>query len=131
MNVQEDMQNHKIQVDCELPNSSLYTFTGNLVLDDKTIPLSPNQVLLRGCMLRNTSSVLGVVIFTGHETKVRLQLLLTLVCSTHQYCVHDKQACVAAFTHMLHALSSSACLSKRRARHDCLEGFFDCLHIHK
>ena len=58
-------------MDCELPNSSLYTFTGNLLLDGKTLPLSPNQVLLRGCMLRNTDYVLGVVMFTGHETKVR------------------------------------------------------------
>lgn len=68
--MQAEIQKLKIQVNCELPNSSLYTFTGNLLLNGKTIPLSPNQVLLRGCMLRNTDSVLGLVIFTGHETKV-------------------------------------------------------------
>ena len=28
------------------------------------------QVLLRGCMLRNTDHVYGIVIFTGHESKV-------------------------------------------------------------
>jgi hypothetical protein len=27
-------------------------------------------VLLRGCMLRNTEHVYGIVIFTGHENKV-------------------------------------------------------------
>ena len=31
-------------MECEQPNSSLYTFTGNLLLHGKTIPLGPNQV---------------------------------------------------------------------------------------
>jgi len=70
---QADVSSRKMQVECELPNSSLYTFTGNLMLDGRTLPLSPNQVLLRGCMLRNTGCVLGVAIFTGHETKVLLK----------------------------------------------------------
>ena len=68
----------RIQVNCELPNSSLYTFTGNLLLDGRTLPLSPNQVLLRGCMLRNTEHVLGIAIFTGHETKVCSRCAVTL-----------------------------------------------------
>lgn len=35
------------EVQCEQPNNSLYTFTGNLIVDKQTIPLSPNQLLLR------------------------------------------------------------------------------------
>ena len=35
----------KAQVDCEQPNNSLYTFTGNLVMHGETLQLSPNQVL--------------------------------------------------------------------------------------
>lgn len=34
------------------------------------MPLGPDQILLRGAMLRNTSWVFGVVIYTGHETKL-------------------------------------------------------------
>ena len=34
------------------------------------IPLSPEQMLLRGATLRNTQWINGVVIFTGHETKL-------------------------------------------------------------
>lgn len=34
-------------VECEQPNNSLYTFTGNLVIGKQTIPISPNQMLLR------------------------------------------------------------------------------------
>ncbi|KAB2084557.1 hypothetical protein ES319_A05G341400v1 [Gossypium barbadense] len=37
----------KGEVQCEQPNNSLYTFTGNLVMDNQTMPLSPNQILLR------------------------------------------------------------------------------------
>ncbi|CAN6318510.1 unnamed protein product [Urochloa humidicola] len=62
----------KGEVQCEQPNNSLYTFTGNLIVDKQTIPLSPNQLLLRGCSLRNTEYIVGAVIFTGHETKVMM-----------------------------------------------------------
>ncbi|KAF2913552.1 phospholipid-transporting ATPase 3 isoform X1 [Oryza sativa Japonica Group] len=62
----------KGEIQCEQPNNSLYTFTGNLIVDKQTMPLSPNQVLLRGCSLRNTEYIVGVVIFTGHETKVMM-----------------------------------------------------------
>lgn len=36
----------------------------------RTLPLGPDQLLLRGAMLRNTSWVFGIVIYTGHETKL-------------------------------------------------------------
>ncbi|KAK9046616.1 hypothetical protein V6N11_052501 [Hibiscus sabdariffa] len=60
------------EVQCEQPNNSLYTFTGNLAIDNQTLPLSPNQILLRGCSLKNTDFIVGSVIFTGHETKVMM-----------------------------------------------------------
>lgn len=60
----------------EQPNSSLYTFEGTLEMVDnasgqtKKIPLNPEQMLLRGATLRNTPWIHGIVIFTGHETKL-------------------------------------------------------------
>ncbi|GAB2293363.1 Probable phospholipid-transporting ATPase 4 [Dionaea muscipula] len=57
-------------IKCEDPNSSLYTFVGNLEYDRKIYPLDPSQILLRDSKLRNTAYVYGVVIFTGHDTKV-------------------------------------------------------------
>lgn len=36
----------------------------------RSVPLGPDQVLLRGAMLRNTRWVFGVVIYTGHDTKL-------------------------------------------------------------
>lgn len=54
----------------EQPNSSLYTYEGTLKLNGKNIPLSPEQMILRGATLRNTGWIFGLVIFTGHETKL-------------------------------------------------------------
>ncbi|KAK9090578.1 hypothetical protein Sjap_023755 [Stephania japonica] len=45
----------KGEVQCEQPNNSLYTFTGNLLIENQTLPLSPNQILLR--VMMNTMNV--------------------------------------------------------------------------
>ncbi|XP_074309802.1 phospholipid-transporting ATPase 3-like [Silene latifolia] len=65
----------KGEVECEQANNSLYTFTGNLIFQKQTLPLSPNQLLLRGCSLRNTQYIVGAVIYTGHETKVMMNTM--------------------------------------------------------
>jgi len=59
-------------IECEHPNNSLYTFTGNLEIAKQTIPITPSQILLRGCSLRNTDAIVGAVVFSGHETKVMM-----------------------------------------------------------
>ncbi|CAJ1955462.1 unnamed protein product [Sphenostylis stenocarpa] len=55
---------------CEDPNPSLYTFVGNFEYENQVYPLDPSQILLRDSKLRNTDHVYGVVIFTGHDSKV-------------------------------------------------------------
>ncbi|XP_012547215.1 probable phospholipid-transporting ATPase IA isoform X1 [Bombyx mori] len=58
-------------VQCEPPNRHLYEFNGLLKeANVKTLPLGLDQMLLRGAMLRNTAWVHGVVVYTGHETKL-------------------------------------------------------------
>ncbi|XP_020583665.1 probable phospholipid-transporting ATPase 4 [Phalaenopsis equestris] len=57
-------------IKCEDPNPSLYTFVGNFEYERQIYALDPNQILLRDSKLRNTSFIYGVVIFTGHDTKV-------------------------------------------------------------
>ncbi|KAF1854351.1 hypothetical protein Lal_00045115 [Lupinus albus] len=56
------------------PNSSLYTYEATLTMQtgggEKEFALNPEQLLLRGATLRNTPWVHGVVVFTGHETKL-------------------------------------------------------------
>ncbi|KAK9131235.1 hypothetical protein Sjap_011722 [Stephania japonica] len=55
---------------CEDPNPNLYTFVGNLEYVHQVYALDPGQILLRDSKLRNTTYVYGVVIFTGHDSKV-------------------------------------------------------------
>ncbi|OLL23966.1 putative phospholipid-transporting ATPase [Neolecta irregularis DAH-3] len=62
------------KVRSEHPNNSLYTYEATLTLDigggQKEIPLNPDQLLLRGATLRNTAWIYGIVVFTGHESKL-------------------------------------------------------------
>ncbi|PGG99918.1 hypothetical protein AJ80_09273 [Polytolypa hystricis UAMH7299] len=62
------------RVKSEQPNSSLYTYEATLTMQagggEKELPLVPDQLLLRGATLRNTPWVHGIVVFTGHETKL-------------------------------------------------------------
>ncbi|XP_048228704.1 putative phospholipid-transporting ATPase 9 [Ricinus communis] len=60
----------KATVKCEDPNANLYAFIGTLDFEENQYPLSPQQLLLRDSKLRNTDYVFGVVVFTGHDTKV-------------------------------------------------------------
>ncbi|XP_042474328.1 probable phospholipid-transporting ATPase 4 isoform X1 [Zingiber officinale] len=55
---------------CEDPNPNLYTFVGNFEYKQQVCALDPSQILLRDSKLRNTTYVYGVVIFTGHDSKV-------------------------------------------------------------
>ncbi|KAG6141510.1 aminophospholipid translocase [Claviceps purpurea] len=62
------------RVKSEQPNSSLYTYEATLTMQagggEKELALNPEQLLLRGATLRNTPWIHGVVVFTGHETKL-------------------------------------------------------------
>ncbi|XP_072958712.1 putative phospholipid-transporting ATPase 9 isoform X1 [Typha angustifolia] len=67
---ESNFQNFKAIVKCEDPNANLYSFVGTIEIDDQEYPLSPQQLLLRDSKLRNTDHIYGIVIFTGHDTKV-------------------------------------------------------------
>ncbi|XP_041931099.1 phospholipid-transporting ATPase IA isoform X5 [Alosa sapidissima] len=59
------------RMECESPNRHLYEFVGNIRLHGhSTVPLGPDQILLRGAQLRNTQWVHGIVVYTGHDTKL-------------------------------------------------------------
>ncbi|KAI0966549.1 hypothetical protein F4678DRAFT_289222 [Xylaria arbuscula] len=56
----------------EDPNPDLYHFDGRVAVNGKTFPLTSNQVIYRGSTIRNTSCVIGIVINTGEECKIRM-----------------------------------------------------------
>ncbi|XP_048881278.1 phospholipid-transporting ATPase ID isoform X1 [Brienomyrus brachyistius] len=58
------------EVICEPPNNKLDRFCGTLYWRENKYGLSNQNMLLRGCVLRNTESCYGLVIFAGPDTKL-------------------------------------------------------------
>lgn len=56
----------------EDPNMDLYKFEGNVTIGGETAPLTNNEVVYRGSILRNTHEAIGMVIYTGEECKIRM-----------------------------------------------------------
>ncbi|CAG8515290.1 11234_t:CDS:10 [Ambispora gerdemannii] len=86
---ESDCENANFYVESEPPHTNLYSYTGvlhflsgnnsntissdnNSTSEQKVEPVSINDVLLRGCILRNTEWVIGLVMFTGTDTKIIL-----------------------------------------------------------
>ncbi|KAM5207294.1 phospholipid-transporting ATPase VA isoform 1-T1 [Hipposideros larvatus] len=60
-------------IECERPNNDLTRFRGCVKHEDgEKVGLHKENVLLRGCTVRNTEAVVGIVIYAGHETKALL-----------------------------------------------------------
>uniref|UniRef100_A0A669C2W0 Phospholipid-transporting ATPase n=1 Tax=Oreochromis niloticus TaxID=8128 RepID=A0A669C2W0_ORENI len=58
------------EVVCEPPNNKLDRFSGTLYWREKKYSLTNQNMLLRGCVLRNTEACYGLVIFAGPDTKL-------------------------------------------------------------
>ncbi|KAL4309392.1 hypothetical protein GQ457_01G035900 [Hibiscus cannabinus] len=57
---------------CEQPNRNIYEFTANMEFNGHRFPLSQSNIVLRGCQLKNTDWIIGVVVYAGQETKAML-----------------------------------------------------------
>lgn len=93
----EKIHSFKAEFSCEGPNNRLYNFEGTLKTEEESVPMGPNQVLLRvgepfhylhrylfspvffffliffddqGSRLKNTPWIYGLVIYTGHDSKL-------------------------------------------------------------
>ncbi|RPB27513.1 phospholipid-translocating P-type ATPase [Terfezia boudieri ATCC MYA-4762] len=76
-------------VNSEPPHANLYRYSGVVKWNQKDPkapekegapmeePVSINNLLLRGCTLRNTDWIIGVVAFTGDETKIMMNAGIT------------------------------------------------------
>lgn len=77
----------KCTIHCEAPNKNLYSFSGymessqlpetgtillNVESDKRTISLDNKQLVLRGSNLANTNWIIGVVTYTGKQTKLMM-----------------------------------------------------------
>uniref|UniRef100_A0A803YRU0 Phospholipid-transporting ATPase n=1 Tax=Meleagris gallopavo TaxID=9103 RepID=A0A803YRU0_MELGA len=58
---------------CEMPNNDLNKFKGYMEQPNhERIGFNIENLLLRGCTIRNTEVAIGIVIYAGHETKAML-----------------------------------------------------------
>lgn len=64
--------NNPFSVDCEQPNNNMYRLTATVVMPNGKYPIDLDQTLLRGTVLRHTKWVIGLVIYTGQDTKIVL-----------------------------------------------------------
>lgn len=77
-----DCERADFVIESEPPHANLYRYSGLIhwkqqdprhpeqPATEMTEPISINNLLLRGCSLRNTEWVIGVVLFAGSETKI-------------------------------------------------------------
>ncbi|PLB54928.1 phospholipid-transporting ATPase [Aspergillus steynii IBT 23096] len=57
----------------EDPNMDLYKFDGNVMIAaNEKLPLTNNEIVYRGSILRNTEQAIGMIIYTGEECKIRM-----------------------------------------------------------
>ncbi|ODQ56229.1 phospholipid-translocating P-type ATPase domain-containing protein [Saitoella complicata NRRL Y-17804] len=77
-------------IECEAPHANLYSFSGVArwiardpdsqdpdAGEEMAEPISIDSMLLRGCNLRNTDWIIGVVVFTGDETRIMMNAGVT------------------------------------------------------
>jgi len=71
------------EVICEPPNNNLSKFEGALTWQDEVYSLDNEKIMLRGCILRNTSWCYGLVLFAGRDTKLMMNSGRTKFKRTH------------------------------------------------
>ncbi|XP_048459999.1 phospholipid-transporting ATPase VB [Rhincodon typus] len=65
-------ENFYCTITCESPNNDLNKFEGIMESPENKIGFNKDSLLLRGCTIRNTKVIVGIVIYAGHETKAML-----------------------------------------------------------
>ncbi|VDP97498.1 unnamed protein product [Trichobilharzia regenti] len=95
-----------IKVDCQHPNEDFTHFEGCITLSNGKLnqPLKLNNILYRGAKLKTTRCIIGLVVYTGRETK----LLLNSKQPKRKYSSRESKANVILFTFMI--IMSALCI---------------------
>ncbi|EHK97677.1 putative Phospholipid-transporting ATPase DNF1 [Glarea lozoyensis 74030] len=78
-----DCEKTEFSIESEPPQANLYQYSAaarwrqHETKEEMVEPISINNLLLRGCNLRNTEWILGVVVFTGFDTKIMMNAGIT------------------------------------------------------
>lgn len=69
----DDIISNSLHFVVEDPNIDLYKFDGHVSVNGQDkLPLTNNEIVYRGSILRNTDRAVGMVIYTGEECKIRM-----------------------------------------------------------
>lgn len=76
----DDFMDLDFELESEGPHPNLYSYQGCVMFGEENEckeTANVNNMILRGCSLRNTKWIIGVVVFTGPETKIILNSGIT------------------------------------------------------
>ncbi|CAH0034088.1 unnamed protein product, partial [Clonostachys rhizophaga] len=68
----DNITQRDVMFSIEDPNPDLYRFDSKLTSQSRTLPLTLNEAIYRGSVIRNTPEAIGIVVNTGEECKVRM-----------------------------------------------------------
>ncbi|CAG9988816.1 unnamed protein product [Clonostachys byssicola] len=68
----DNIAQREVMFSIEDPNPDLYRFDSKFTPQGRTLPLTVNEAIYRGSVIRNTPKVIGIVVNTGEECKVRM-----------------------------------------------------------
>lgn len=73
LNSAHDVAEANIVLEVEQPNQDLYSFDGTVTTrGTDSLPLTLDNIIYRGCEVRNSRALTGVIINTGEDTKIRM-----------------------------------------------------------
>ncbi len=67
---EEELKNLKGEIICEKPNELLTKWESTLYINSRPTVCGTKQLLLKGCSLKNTEFIYGIIVYTGHNTKI-------------------------------------------------------------
>lgn len=65
-----ELINMKGEVECKKPDEYIFQFDGKIKIGRETIAIDKHSFLLRGCTLKQTEFIYGLVVYVGHNTKI-------------------------------------------------------------
>ena len=79
----ESLRDVQLALRAESPNINLHNFKGTISCrrrasdESSTIPTTMNEMLLRGCTLKNSNYIVGLVVYAGKATRIQMNATKT------------------------------------------------------
>ncbi|KAF9478485.1 phospholipid-translocating P-type ATPase [Pholiota conissans] len=61
---------NRLHIQCERPDTDMYRLNANVTFNGEIFAVDLSHTLLRGTVLRNTGWIIGIVLFTGLDSKI-------------------------------------------------------------